>query len=325
MPHELDITNGIASFVSANNIDAWHRLGQVKPGMLTAEEALEFGMLADWNVRKVPLFAEEDGKRITALDRFATVRDNPVTGLPEFLGDVGRLYQVMQNEDLAKFLNTLVDESGANFETAGALYGGRQVFVTMKLPGHILIGGVDQIDLYLAAVSSHDGSLSFTTIVTPTRIVCKNTMNLAFSNARNVFRIRHTNGSKGLVNEARRHLDLSFQYLDGLKEEAEELISKGLTQVQFEQIITAAYGADEDASAATHTRRDTQVLEMAQLFQAQTQKNVANTAWAGLNAITEWYDHYSPRRLENEDSSRALAAIFEPGFKNKALELMRAV
>ena len=31
-------------------------------------------------------------------------------------------------------LDTITDESGAHFETAGALFGGRQVFVTMKLP-----------------------------------------------------------------------------------------------------------------------------------------------------------------------------------------------
>ena len=55
-------------------------------------------------------------------------------------------------------LNHLVDASGASFDTAGSLRGGRQVFVTMCLPETILIGGVDELDLFIAALNSHDGN-----------------------------------------------------------------------------------------------------------------------------------------------------------------------
>jgi hypothetical protein len=50
MAHELDITNGVASF--ASRTDAWHRLGQCIGHSMTAEEALTAAHLAGWNVRK---------------------------------------------------------------------------------------------------------------------------------------------------------------------------------------------------------------------------------------------------------------------------------
>ena len=91
-------------------------------------------------------------------DQFATVRTNPVTGRPDVLGVVGRGYTPIQNEEHAALLDALVDESGAHFETAGSLRGGRQVFLTMKLPTTMQIGGVDPVDLYLIAFNSHDGT-----------------------------------------------------------------------------------------------------------------------------------------------------------------------
>lgn len=59
MAHEIEIhADGTASFVSARE-DAWHRLGTVTQGALSAQEALGMAFLAGWNVRKLPLTAAE--------------------------------------------------------------------------------------------------------------------------------------------------------------------------------------------------------------------------------------------------------------------------
>src|SRR5690606_20206845 len=155
----LDTTDGQVSFASARE-DAWHRLGQVVPEAMTAEQALEYSHLAGWNLRKEPIFAHVGEHQVRVNGRHAVVRDNPINHQPEVLGDVGDSYKVVHNEQLAGLLNHLVDESGANFETAGAIDGGRKVFITMKLPGHMLVGGVDRIDRYIAAMTSHDGQSS---------------------------------------------------------------------------------------------------------------------------------------------------------------------
>lgn len=326
MSHELDITDGIASYVGAHK-DAWHMLGETLDHEFTAEEAMENSHLGGWNVRKSPMYTVVEGKQVPVPGRVATVRDNPIRkGQIDVLGDVGESYQIIQNEAHAEFLNTLVDESGAHFNTAGALYGGSQVFITMKLPGHINVGGVDPVENYLAMINSHDGSLSLTGMITPVRIVCANTLNLAYRQHSSIFRIRHTSGAeKILVQRAREALDITFDYLDEFQKDAEKLIQTSLTQKQFEEIIEAEFGAPEDAGAATVTRADKRVAEITELFaDAQTQEGIRDTAWAGFNALTEWADHYSPTRGDDRDSRRAFNALFDPSFKQKALKLMLA-
>ncbi len=327
MAHELDITDGQASFVSART-DAWHQLGTTLPDTFTAEEAMRIGFLGGWNVRKLPLVAlDPTGAQLPVEGRSAVIRDNPVrAGQTDVLGTVGSSYHIVQNEEHAAFLNTLVDESGAHFETAGALDGGRRVFVSMKMPGHLKVGGVDKVDYYIAAINSHDGSMAFTFMITPIRVVCQNTLNLAFGRASHMFRVRHTSGAqKMLVQQARQTLDLTFNYLEGFQAEAEQLINTELTQQQFEVIIEAEFGADEKAAAATVTRAEKRLDEMASLFaDAGTQEGIRNTAWAGLNALTEWADHFSPSRGDDRDTARAQRALLDPSFKNRARELMMA-
>lgn len=351
MAHELDTTEGQTAFVSARE-DAWHRLGTVLPDAFTAEDAMEKGLLGGWNVRKVPLlgeapiYAEVDteaaadaemlgldtpepeviGSSLVPVEsHFAVVRDNPVVdGQIDALGVVGRGYHVIQNEDHAEFLNTLVDESGAHFETAGSLRGGSRVFLTMKLPDHIQVGGVDRVDTYLAAVNSHDGSLPFTIMVTPVRVVCQNTLNLAWANNSARVKIRHTvNSHASIVSKARETLDLSFKYLGGFQEEAERLINTEMTTSEFERIMHESFGATDDMSPAIATRREEHVDELMRLFSdAYTHEGLRETAWAGLNTLTEWFDHFAPVRSDKADEKRAENALLAPEFKDKARGLI---
>ena len=194
MAHEIETYQDKAAAVFAR-VDAWHRLGTTVAGeAFTAEDALRLGHLGGWDVRKVALTAtelSEDGVHSIAVpDHFATVRTSPFTGHPEALGVVGRGYTPLQNEEHCEFLNRLADESGAIFDTAGSLRGGRQVFVTMRLPETMRVGGVDDVTVNIAALNSHDGSMAFRLLVTPVRVVCANTQAAALRDARVVYSSR---------------------------------------------------------------------------------------------------------------------------------------
>jgi len=217
MAHELDITNGQASFANARS-DAWHRLGTSVGHAMTAREALDASHLANWNVRKMPLLIPQepiitvDGVTtpapIPVPDMFATVRDNPiVAGQVDYLGTVGTKYEPVQNEASCSILDALTDESGAHFETAGALRGGRETFVTMRLPKSMTLAGrdgnPDRTDWYLAALNSHDGSSRFRLLLTSVRIVCANTQAAAIAGAKSSYGIRHTAGARVAIQEAR--------------------------------------------------------------------------------------------------------------------------
>ena len=183
MAHQIE-THGSAAAALFARTDPWHHLGLTVAGAaFTAEDAMTLGHLGGWNVRTVPLTATEIGEdgvgSIDVPGAFATVRTNPFSGHAEALGVVGAGYHPLQNEDHAEFLNHLADASGAVFDTAGSLRGGRQVFVTMRLPEHLSVGGTDRVDLNIAALNSHDGNSAFRLLITPVRVVCANTQHAA--------------------------------------------------------------------------------------------------------------------------------------------------
>jgi hypothetical protein len=143
MSHEISITNGVASFADSRvrdgRVDAWHRLGTPVGHAMTAQEAMEAAHLANWNVRKRPIWADvrEDGtdqRGLVVASQCATVFDNPVTNQITPIGVVGARYCAIQNEALVEFADALVDETGAHYETAGSLKGYSQTFITMRLP-----------------------------------------------------------------------------------------------------------------------------------------------------------------------------------------------
>lgn len=327
MAHNLDSHDGQTAYVGAR-VDAWHQLGTTLPYQFTAEEAMNYGKLGGWDTRKVPIVARvDDFTELEVPGKFSVVRDSPfVPGQVDVIGPVvGPQYTVMQNEELAGLLNTLVDESGAIFETAGAIAGGSKVFMTMKLPEGIEVGGVDRVDNYLAAVTSHDGTLPTVLMVTPIRIVCQNTMNVALQDARSTFRVRHTLGSTTrIVQQAREALGVTFKYLEAFEREAEMLVNTPMSQGEFDQLIAAAYGPGEDANAAAETRAYNRLDAMSQLFNdADTHAEVRGTAWAGLNALTEWYDHHTPTRGGDlAEDVRATRAILDPAPKSRAYALI---
>ncbi len=278
------------------HVDPWHRLGTTLDHSFTAQEAMTAGHLGNWNVRKTPLTTITEAGVLEVPDRYATVRDNPfIADQVDVLGCVGAGYTPIQNEEHCEFLDNLVNESGAHFETAGSLRGGKEVFIAMKLPDNIKVGGFDAVDEYICAVNSHDGTSSFRVMVTPVRVVCANTLNAAMGNNRGVYSIRHTSSATSNISAAREALEFSFDYLDEFSAEAERMIQSELTNREFEKIITEQFGAGEDASKGTRTRRSSVIDAMMSLFATgDTQKDVRNTRWAGYNAITEYADHYAP-------------------------------
>lgn len=303
MAHQIETHGDKAAAVFARQ-DPWHRLGTTVAGeAFAAEDAMRLGHLGGWDVHKVPLSASvlaDDG--VTSLDvpGYATVRTNPFTHQPEALGVVGSGYLALQNEEHAEFLNLLADASGAIFDTAGSLRGGRQVFVTMRLPESLKIGGTDRVDLNIAALNSHDGSSAFRLMITPVRVVCANTQAAALRDHVSSWSIRHTRNAKAAVQAARDALGLTFAYAEAFRAEANRLVEQEMTDAQFFGLVRAAFGfAPDDAPARVRNASRDRYATLGRLFhEAETQAGIRGTAWAGYQAVTEYVDHFAPVRTK---------------------------
>ena len=312
MAHEIDeLAPGVHAAAFAR-VPAWHRLGTVLDGEMTAEEAMNAAHLAGWNVRKIGLTATEvtdDG--VTSLevpDRFATVRTNPVTQATEYLGTVVSLYTPIQIEEHAELLNRLVDESGAHFDTAGSLRGGRETFMTMKLPDTMLVGGKDAVDLNLVALNSHDGNSAFRFLVSPVRVVCANTQAAALREAKATFSIRHTANAGRELQEAREALGLTWKYVEAFEQEAEALLARRYTNKQFDAYAAQLFGIKDDGKASKRAAENRDGL--IRLYRdSDTLTGIRGTRWGAYQAVTEYVDHFAPTHGEDQALARATRTV----------------
>ncbi|TWE07349.1 DUF932 domain-containing protein [Rudaeicoccus suwonensis] len=319
--HQIETHGRQAAAVFARK-DAWHKLGTTVQGRaFTAQEAMELGHLGGWNVRKLPLTATEvtvDG--VTTVDvpsSYATVRDNPFTNAVEALGVVGEQYQPIQNEEHAEFLNHLVDESGAIFDTAGSLRGGRQTFITLQMPETMRVGGVDDVSLNIAALNSHDGSSAFRLLLTPVRVVCANTQAAALRNHCARVSIRHTSGATNAVQQARTALGMTFEYFEEFEREAEAMIQASTTDAQFYALMEQVFGkAERDDSPRAQKAAATRTATLASLWhEAKTQDGIRGTRWAAYQVAAEYVDHFAPVRTPSgmyEGQARATRLLTSP-------------
>lgn len=297
------------SSYAINRIPAWEMLGQDATDALTAAQALSLAGL-DTPVTKQPCFAYLNGEYVEVENRWVTGSPDPSSGLWRPHGVVGDNYEVVQNTEQFEMLDAICDDSGAKYQTAGSVNNGSVVFVAMKLPNTLQFnGGEDNIDLYLYAQNSHDGSKAFTIAITPVRLVCTNKMAAAIKNARSVYKIKHTKNAQLRVQEARQTLNLTFTYVEQFEQHVQQLIDKPMQTKQFEKFAKSFIGYDPEVGTdAKRTRQENTLEQLMELWNAPTQQVAGRNAWAGYNAVTEYIDWFSgTRKKKAADDTQARA------------------
>lgn len=313
--------DGTSAFFSNREV-AWHKLGVVTDGALNAATALKVAQLDSLvKVSEEVIYTKVEGKEISLDNRFLTYRNHPKKGLTA-LGVVGNRYVPIQNLEAFEFLNHIADDTGAVFETAGSLGDGRRVFMTMKFPEPMMIGGVDTINNYIMAVNSHDGSSAFIVAVTPIRAVCTNTVRLALSQAVSKVSLRHTYGATAKVQQARETLGVVFRYQEEFEKEVNAMLSIKISDNQFTDFIKKLVPEPKEKDASERMKNSVEKKrgEMMALWNAPTQENVSGTAWGAYNAVAEWADWVKPIRSKKDDKDnlRSERMLFGGAEKLKA-------
>jgi phage/plasmid-like protein (TIGR03299 family) len=319
--------DGTEAFASLR-VPAWHNLGTVFEDEVTTAEMLRLAHMNDWNVRLEEIKFGEDYS--SHRNYFATVRDNPaVAGQKDVLGVVKERYRTFQNEDLFAFGDNILD--GARWETAGSIKNGTVVFGSLALDREVVLdptGVEDKVNTYLLVHSSHDGSLSIQASVTPVRVVCQNTLNIALAGAKQTFKIRHTAKAEGRVAAAREALGLAHKYLDNFEVEAAALFEAEVNNMQFLDIITAAYPKPDEDVKGSQTKWENKVDTIFNIWNGDTEVGVKGTAWGALNAMTERLDWYRAPRGGNMENIYAATSGFDAAMnaeKNRLLKVVKGL
>jgi phage/plasmid-like protein (TIGR03299 family) len=331
MAHELETANGQTAFASLRE-PAWHGLGTVFNEEVSTAQMLKLAHLDNWNVRLEDV-AIPEGFASDKSYSFVT-RTNPFDNTKnDVLGVVGERYVPLQNEDLFDFGDLMLD-GGGRWETAGSIKGGRQVFGSLALERETILdpnGVSDKVNTYLLINTSHDGSVAIQASITPVRVVCANTLNLALGKGRRgvkqSFKIRHTATASGKVQQAREALGLANAYMNEFDKMAQEMISKEITKAKFDELILLAYPKPEKDAKGSTKKWETKIDLLQSIYVGDYNNTISGTAWGAFNAMTERLDWYRSGRGGSNESILASASGFDPvttAEKNRLLQLVLA-
>lgn len=210
---------------SANGIVPWHGLGQIIEDAPTSKDAIRIAGL-DWRVEMQPVY-DKFGNEISGYK----VNTRSSDGKP--LGIVTDRYKVVQNEEAFAFTDALLGE-GVRYETAGSLASGKRVWMLARLDNTTI--AEENIDPYLVFTNSHDGTGAIRVAITPVRVVCQNTLNLALGSAKRHWSCVHKGDIQGKLEEAYDTLTNANKYMEALEEEFGELKLKTVSDRQVKEM-----------------------------------------------------------------------------------------
>jgi len=287
MAHEIDMTveGGAAAFARE---PAWHGLGKVMAGTMTATEAIQAAGL-DWEVQKRQMARPNGGGWMTEeKDCFAVVRKDT----DKTLGIVSDRYQPCQNKELSSFLDAVIG-AGAKIESAGALFGGKKVWFLCSLKDSFDVVPGDQIKPYALFINGHDGKTRLRVLPTTVRVVCNNTLTLATGKDSFGMTIVHDGRLTENVNRARESLGLVYYATERMEREAKELAGKQVRQSQL-----AAFFVQQVELMKFTKERSELVLQQLSTLNVGEQNNMRGmegSAWSAFNSYSEWVDHATRR------------------------------
>lgn len=265
----------------------WHGLGQSVEQALHSGDALRLAGL-DWTVNQKPI-QTFDNINITGYKANIRESDNRV------LGVVTDRYKVVQNHEAFAFTDELLGE-GVRYETAGSLQNGKKVWLLAKLPENYIISG-DRISPYLVFSNSHDGSGSIKVAITPIRVVCQNTLNLALRSAKRMWGTIHTGDIKSKLEEAKKTLLLAQSYMDKLGTEIDQLHRIKLPDHKIMEYIDLLLPMPDNASRTQEKNIQQLRSDMKmRYFEAPDLSHVGKNGYRFINAVSDFATHAKPLR-----------------------------
>ena len=323
----LNVSNGKVNMMSVLQVP-WHGLGTVINQAATSAEALRFAGLAGWDLEKIQAYVDVTDHSGQAkhlpTNRYGIVRRD--TG--KILGVVGSRYTVFSNEQCFDFMDAVVGEGGARFETAGAIGDGERVWMLAKMPVTAEVAEGDTLEPYIMFGTSHDGSSSVWCFPTSVRTVCANTYRLAMLGRKSGLNIRHTQNIDSKIDQARKVLGLAVRTHDNFVLTARQLartplhspvdyfnaalntivdvavagVTVDAANIDSTELLKAILSIedpderrDEEARLETvKSRRKELMADMLERFESDRcngKPSIAGSMWAAVNAVTESVDH----------------------------------
>ncbi len=319
------------SFVSHKET-AWHGLGTIVDEAMTSTEAITLANL-DYIISKAKVLAniKNNGMYITKeIDNtFATYRTDTL----DVFGVVGERYEVVQNKEAFAFMDSIIGKGKAIYETAGALGKGEVVFITAKLPYYIRLNGEDTIENYLVVSISHDASKSVNIFLTPIRIVCQNTLAYGKSNARFMYKFRHTKSVHNKMIDASELLTVTKTITEENQEIFNKLSKTNISDIEVKKYINSIFLTTDELiglanenvnirySDIISTRKKNVINDVFKYYNIGVgQDNIVGSVFGAYNAVTGYLSNVKKYSNESKKMDSLILGGIDMKLNNKAFE-----
>lgn len=293
----------------------WHGLGVIVEEAPNSEEALRLAGL-DWDVVQSPVAV--NGIEVPKY------RANVRSDNGEVLGIVSDRYVIVQNREAFTFVDTLLEHNDVRYETAGSLRGGRQVWMLARLNESYSILG-DEVTPYLCFVNTHDGTGAVKVLMTPVRVVCQNTLNLALNNAPRSWSTIHMGRIQDKMIEAQRTLGLAHDYLQNLQKKAGELAEVKVSDSDWNDIVTVLLPIKPEFTERQKQTIEDKRMQLFEKIEADDLERFRGTGWAVVNAVSDYVAHVKPKRQTSTYRENLFSRVIHGDFMlDKTLELLAA-
>lgn len=299
-------------------VTPWHGLGTVVEEAPDSEAAIKLAGL-DWDVYQTPAYMRKGDSFIEVPNQLLNVRsDNDFV-----LGSVTDRYSIVQNREAFNFTDSLIGGGDVQYETAGCLKQGKLVWMLARLKKDYKILG-DEVAPYLCFTTSHDGTGSVKALMTPIRVVCNNTLNLAMQGAKRQWSTVHVGDINKKIKAAEQTLFNAEKYMEQLDEEATHMLDIKITPAQWEELVGEVLPANNkmnNRAIATLTSKR-QALHNAMMM--DDIKRFRGTGWAAINAITDFVAHTEPARATKTfEENRFARVIHGENMVDQMTQLLR--
>lgn len=296
----------------------WHGLGRSLPKHATVDEMIRFGGL-DWEVVPAPLFAKVGNAMVEVSDKVALTRSDRGT----VLSVVGDDYGIIQNREIFGLAEAAVGAGNACAEVAGALAGGKRVFVVLSMREAFEVAG-EALKPYLLFCGGHDGAMSVRGRFCATRVVCQNTLNIALDEQATEIVIRHTRKAHERVEAARQVIEAARNYFGVFHARALALAAQRISVPGFISVAEQLFPTYRNAAGENVTPHAQG--KVVALFKGQahtTDSRIAGTKWGAFNAVTALLDHNGRNTGKESRMSRTLTGA-DDAFRTKAFNMILA-
>lgn len=278
----------------------WHGLGEPVSNDLSPVQMMQKAKV-DWGVVKVPTHAIYDGEMVST-GTHALIRESDNKVLSPMVGDN---WEPVQNEEAFEFFSEFCAAGDMEMHTAGSLKGGQIVWVLARVNESFDVMPGDRIDNYFLFSNPHMYGKSIELRMTPTRVVCNNTLTASLNGAsKNAMKLNHRR--KFEAEFVKEKMGLAHEKFVQYKEFSQFLAKKNASWSDMLQYFNDVFPHANTKKKVVSGYDDLSTTAQTAFDVLETQPGAdygRGTWWQALNAVTYTTDHLLGRSVDGRLTS----------------------